>query len=86
MSIKIKYCFQTPKSYYGLKKQFRSLLGTEMLIFHKKSNDIYCSPIQVKLKHVNDNFIICERKNGYYECFNYNDFFCGNVIYHTIGR
>lgn len=86
MNLKIKHRFYTPRSYYGLRKQFQDLLDTDMIIFHRQSRDIYCNPVRVKLKQVNNNFIVCKKQNGYKECFSYQDLFCGNVIQHTIGR
>lgn len=84
MNLKVKYNFQTPKSYHRMKRQFQHLVGNDMIILHKQSGQTYGSPVKTKIKQANNNFIVCEKSNGNVECFDYKDFYCGNLICHHI--
>ncbi len=83
--MEIKYRFQTPRSYYGLIDDFKTMKDMEMIIFYKLFGQTYYNPVRVRIQYTTDDFVVCKTQSGRTECFKYTDFYCGDLIYDILG-
>jgi len=58
--------------------------GSDLIIFQRQSGQTYCNPIRATLEKVGKDFVVCRHKSGRRECFNYVDFYSGELIFDEV--
>lgn len=80
----ITYNNRYPVNIDEVRNDFQLLLGNDIIVFQRQSGRTYCKPIRTKVMQTHDNMVLCRNKYGKRECFEYTDFYCGNLIYDKV--
>ncbi len=80
----ITYNRRYPASTDEVKGAFQSLIGKDVLIFHRKTGQTYEKPSRTTVQDTYSEFVVCKDNSNKHESFNYTDFYCGNLIYDKV--
>ena len=77
----ITYKQRYPTNLLEVQRNLQSLRGHDLVIFQRQNGQTYCNPIRATVEKTCRDFVVCRHKSGRRDCFQYADFYSGNLIY-----